>query len=119
LIMNQFDRTVIAAINRHGIDAVYSSTSTGVYNPATGTATNTSASYTVKVYKRQFLATQFNQPHLVGKETAMFYVAASQLAVVPKPQDTLEFNGKLFKLDSVQEHAAHGAVVLYRLIGVA
>ena len=117
--MNQFDRTVIAAINRHGIDATFSSVSTGIYDPATGTAANTSASYTIKVYKRQFTATQFNQPHLVGKETAMFYIAASLLSVVPKPQDRLEFNGKLFKLDSVQEHAAHGAVVLYRLIGVA
>lgn len=116
--MNYIDQTVKQMINLHGINCIYTSVITGEYDLATGTVTNNSSNYNVKMYMRHLKQNQFSYPDLVGKDAAMFYVSATDLVITPKVQDLIVYAGKTYKVDSFQSHAALGSVLMYRIIGV-
>lgn len=116
--MNKFLQAAISAINRHGADCTYKTIQTSSYNPATGSSTTSSTDYVVKTYQKQIIANQYNYPNLVGKESAMFYIANNSLGFTPKPNDKIVQAGKTFTVVSVQEHRAESVIVLYRIIAV-
>ena len=106
------------ALQRYGLDLVYSSVTTGAYNVETGTTTNTSVPYTLRMYPKQINANHYSYPTLVGKEVIMFYLANPPLAFTPKLNDEIAYKNNTYRVQSYQEHMASSTVTLYRIIAV-
>lgn len=115
--MNQFESSASNAILRHGVSCTYKILQVGTYDTATSKVVNTEISKTIIAYKKSVKVNQFSYPNLIGKEVAMFYVLASDVAS-PNVGDHIVFNGKSFKVDSYQSHSASGKVIVHRIIGV-
>lgn len=115
---NLFIKATASAIDRHGLSSTYKVITEGAYDVNTGSATNTETSYTVKMYMKHIKANQFNYPNLIGKTAGLFYILAYGLAFVPTATDLIVYDGKTYKVDSVQSHAAGGSTVLYRVLAV-
>ena len=107
-----------AAIARHGSAVTYTRVSAGVYDLASGGSTATTTTHSIKAYKKHIKSTQFNFPNLIGREAAIFYVAADALAFVPKIKDQITIGTSTYTVDSIMEHVASGAIVLYKLVAV-
>ena len=116
--MNQFLIATKSFIDTNGISCTYTAVQEGTYNVETGSTTNTETAYTVKMYKKHLKANQYNYPNLVGKDTAMFYLVNDSLAFTPAVRDKITFSGVTYNIDSIQEHSALGAVILYRIVAV-
>jgi hypothetical protein len=113
-----FKQSVEYILSRQGILSTYTRVVEGVYDVETSSVTNTSTNYTVKMYMKHQRANQYNFPNLIGKEVGLFYISAASLPFTPEPQDLITFNGKVYKIDSVQSHSADGQVILHRILGV-
>lgn len=106
------------ALQRHGLDLVYSSVTTGAYNVETGSTTNTTVDYTLRMYPKQMQVNHYNYPTLVGKEVIMFYLANPPLSFTPKLNDEITYKNSVYRVQSYQEHMASSTVTLYRIIAV-
>jgi len=106
------------ALQRHGIDLVYSSITTGVYDVETGSTINTSVDYTLRMYPKQIIANNYNYPSLVNKSAIMFYLANPPLLFTPKLNDEIAYKNSVYRVQSYQEHVASSTVTLYRIIAV-
>ena len=113
-----FLTAVQGALQRHGVDLVYSSVTTGVYDVETGGTTNTSVDHTLRMYPKQIIANTYNYPSLVNKNVIMFYLANPPLAFTPKLNDEIAYKNSVYRVQSYQEHVANSTVVLYRIIAV-
>ena len=116
--MNQFLISTKSFIDTNGISCTYTAVQEGTYNVETSSTTNTETAYTVKMYKKHIRASQYNYPNLVGKDAAMFYLTNDSLTFTPAVRDKITFSGVTYTIDSIQEHSALGAVILYRIIAV-
>ena len=107
--------------------------SEGNYNIETGSTINTEFSFPVKMYKKHIRANQYNFPNMIGRDSALFYLAANErpapgeLGFIPAPKDKIYLftqfddvlpDGPTYKVDSVTEHAADGLVILYKILAV-
>lgn len=115
---NDFLRATKQLLQLHGKPAIYSRISAGVYDIETGSTTNSSSDISLQMYKKHLRANQYNYPNLIGKDAAVFYVAVDALTFTPKARDYITFDGVKYNVDSYSEHAAHGMVVLYKILGV-
>lgn len=115
---NEFLVNTTKFIDLHGVTASYISVLEGSYNVETGSTTNTETTYNLKIYKKHLKASQYNYPDLIGKNIAMFYISNNSLSFTPAVRDKIVFGSETFTIDSIQEHAALGQVILYRVIGV-
>lgn len=115
--MNWTVKATKRALQTHGLDLNYTTT-TRVVDEIEGTVTDTPVTYVLRIYPKSILATQYNYPTLVGKETIMFYLAADGLTFTVKPSDEIEYQGNTYRVNSFQSHSARGQVVLYRILGV-
>lgn len=115
--MNQFLAASIRLIASHGVSVTYK-TIVRTVNEVDSTVTETPTSYTVKMYPKHILANQFNYPTLVGKDVVKFYLANNSLSFIPKVNDTITYDGLTYKIQSIQETAANGQIVLYRILSV-
>lgn len=106
------------ALQRHGLDLVYSSVTTGVYDVEAGSTTNVNTDYTLRMYPKQVIVNQYNYPSLIGKEVIQFYLANPPLAFTPKLNDEIAYKSTVYRVQSYQEHMASGSIVLYRIIAV-
>lgn len=106
------------ALQRHGLDLVYSSVTTGTYNVETGSTTNSKVDYTLRMYPKEIIANNYNYASLVGKEVIMFYLANPPLAFTPKLNDEIAYKNSVYRVQSYQEHMASSTVTLYRIIAV-
>lgn len=106
------------ALKVHGKPATYIRVSSGVYDIETGKSTNSDTSYSIQMYKKHIRANQYNFPNLIGKDSAIFYVSATDITFVPNMRDKIVFDNVTYTIDSYMEHAAGGQVVLIKLIGV-
>lgn len=116
--MNQFAMATRNVIQRHGIVSTYRQITTGTYNPNTGVVVNTTTDYSIRIYMKQLIANQFNYPSLIDKESGIFYIDAADLSFIPKTQDLIIYHTKTYKVNSTQNFAALGSVILYKVIGV-
>ena len=116
--MNQFLVSASAMVNQHGESCTYTKVQEGTYSVATGSVTNTETDYTIKAYRKQIRATQYNYPNLIGKNGILLYMAPSSSVGIPESNDRITFGSDSFTVDSVQGHIANGEVCLYRLICV-
>lgn len=116
--MNRFLQSTLRVLSLHGKSATYTAVAEGSYNVETGSASNTETNYTVVMYKRHINANEYNYPDLIGKTSAIFYLANNALAFTPATRDKITFSGETFVITSITEHAAAGQVVLYKLVGV-
>lgn len=115
---NRFLESTVKLINRHGKSSTYLVVNEGTYSVETGSTTNTETSHTVTMYKRHITATQYYYPNLIGKTSAIFYLANNGLVFTPAVKDKITFSGETFVVQSITEHAALGQVVLFKIIGV-
>ncbi len=116
--MNEFLQAATNAINLHGISCTYTKVTNGTYDPNTGSVTNSTTDYTVKVYSKHLKATQFNYPNLIGKDAVLIYMVPSATVGKPDTNDRITIATDVYTVDSVQEHAAKGNVCLYRITAI-
>lgn len=116
--MNKYLRAALQQINLHGQVCSYAVVQEGTYDVETGSTSNTETSYSVKMYKKHIRATQYNYPNLVGRDVAMFYLVNYNLGFTPAVRDKITLGSDTYTVDSIQSHAAEGAVVLFRIIAV-
>jgi hypothetical protein len=115
---NEFLRESIYYTNLHGIVCSYIRVAEGTYNVETGSTTNTETVHSVKMYKKHINASQYNYPTLIGKDSALFYLANNNISFVPNIRDRIIYNSEIYQVDSYQEHIALGRVCLYRIVGI-
>jgi hypothetical protein len=116
--MNQFLQTTTKFILDNGIACSFIQVQEGTYNVETGSSVNSETTYSVTMYKKHIKASQYSYPDLVGKDAAMFYLANNSLAFTPAVRDKIVYSGVTYVVDSIQEHAALGQVILYRIVAL-
>lgn len=116
--MDRYLSITLKAINQHGRDCTYSIVTEGEYDIETGTTTNTETAYSVKMYKKHIRASQYNFPNMVGRDSALFYLANNKLNFVPSAKDKITIGAVTYTVDSVTEHSADGLVILYKILTV-
>lgn len=115
---NQFLQVVKRAILRHGQNCTYVRVTRSAFDPETNKVTETLSNTSIRMYRRHMNTSQFNFPHLIGKETIMFYAAADSFSVKPAIKDRITVGSINYVIDSIQETVAHGETVLYRMVAV-
>lgn len=116
--MDKYLAIALKAINTHGKTCSYIVVTEGDYNVETGSNTNTETSYSIKMYKKHIRASQYNFPNMIGRDSALFYLANNALTFIPSPRDKIIINNISYTVDSVTEHAADGLVILYKILTV-
>lgn len=116
--MNQYLAIILRAISQHGETCSYTKVTEGVYNVETGSTSNTDNSYSIKMYKKHIRSTQFNFPNMIGRESALFYLANNKLTFAPAIKDKITINSVVYTIDSITEHSANATVVLYKILAV-
>ena len=116
--MDRYLSALLKAMSQHGRLCTYSSVVEGSYNIETGSVTNTETTYSVKTYKKHIRATQYNFPNMIGRDSALFYIANNNLAFVPKVKDKITIDNVVYNIDSIIEHSADGLVILYKILTV-
>ncbi len=116
--MDKYLGISLRAINTHGKTCSYTIVTEGTYNIETGSTTNTETSHSVKMYKRHIRASQYNFPNMIGRDSALFYLANNKLSFVPAVKDKITIDSITYTVDSVTEHAADGLVILYKILTV-
>lgn len=115
--MNPFLLSARRALQRNGLDLQYKS-NTRTVNPVNGVPTTTTVTRTVRAYPRHLEATQFNYPSLIGKDAVMFYLNGD-ISFKPGSADVIEYDGKQYRISTVQSFSARGQICLYTAIGVS
>ena len=116
--MDKYLAIILKAINQHGKTCSYSKVTEGTYNIETGSTTNTETAYSVKMYKKHIRASQYNFPNMIGRDSALFYLANNKLSFVPANKDKITIEGTTYTVDSITEHAADGLIILYKILTV-
>lgn len=116
--MDRYLAVILRAINLHGKLCTYSKVTEGSYNIETGSTTNTETTHSVKMYKKHIRASQYNFPNMIGRDSALFYIANNNLGFVPSNKDKITIDGTTYTIDSITEHAADGLVILYKILTV-
>jgi hypothetical protein len=116
--MDRYLAVALRAINQHGKNSTYTVVTEGTYNIETGSTTNTETSHSVKMYKRHIRASQYNFPNMIGRDSALFYLANNNLSFVPAVKDKITIDSVTYTVDSITEHAADGLVILYKILTV-
>jgi hypothetical protein len=116
--MDRYLAITLKAINQHGKNCTYSIVTEGEYDVETGATTNTETVYSVKMYKKHIRASQYNFPSMIGRDSALFYLANNKLSFIPAPKDKITIDATTYTVDSVTEHAADGLVILYKILTV-
>lgn len=116
--MDKYLSIILRAINQHGKTCSYTVVTEGLYNIETSTTSNTETSYSIKMYKKHIRATQYNFPSLVGRDSALFYLANNNLSFIPAAKDKITIDSIVYTIDSVTEHSADALVILYKILAV-
>ena len=116
--MDKYLSIILRAINQHGKTCSYTVVTEGLYNIETGSTSNTETSYSIKMYKKHIRATQYNFPSLIGKDSALFYLANNALTFTPRPKDKITVDSVTYTVDSIMEHSADGLIILYKIMTV-
>lgn len=116
--MNNFKRSAVNLVARHGVSLVYKSVVRTI-NEVDSTVTQVVTNHTVTMYPKHINANQYNYPTLVGKDAVMFYLANPPNAFTVTLNDTITYQGKNYKVLSWQSHIARGEICLYRIMAVA
>jgi hypothetical protein len=116
--MNPFLASTKKLIDLHGDTCTYKVVNEGAYNIETGSTANTETSYSVVMYKKHLVANQYNFPDLIGKDSAIFYLANNSLSFSPNINDKVLFNTETYTVQSIVKHSARGDVVLFKILAV-
>ena len=116
--MDKYLAIALKAINTHGKTCSYVIVTEGTYDIETGSTTNTETSHSVKMYKKHIRASQYNFPNMIGRDSALFYLANNNLGFVPAVKDKITIDSITYTVDSITEHAADGLVILYKILTV-
>lgn len=116
--MDKYLAIALKAISQHGKSCTYTTVTEGTYNIETGSTTNTETTHTIKMYKKHIRASQYNFPSMIGRDSALFYLANNSLSFIPAPKDKITIDSVTYTVDSITEHAADGLVILYKILTV-
>lgn len=116
--MSAFDNAAKRLIHKHGVSCVYVNVTTGTYNTATGTVTNTEVETTITAYPKQIRITSYNYPNLIGKKVTEFLIAASDINFTPKKPDKIKMNNEVYSVEAVVDIVADGVATLYKVLAV-
>ena len=116
--MSEFIEAAKELIYSNGVSITITAVTEGAYNADTGTVTNTETSTVVTAFPKVVKVNSFNFPSLVGREVVEYLVVATDIAAQPRPQDKITRGAVVYSVDSVREHVAQGAVVIYKIIAV-
>lgn len=112
-------QTPLNLINRHGITGTYVPKSTSVYDPATSSTIQTSATpVSVKMYLHQERNRNGMSPNIVAMNDPRILIsgiALQALGVVPKKGDTLTYDAETYEVLEPNRHYADGVVALWIL----
>lgn len=107
-------------INKYGKSITLTSVTTGTYNPATGSVTNTTSSATVKAivedYSYQDSGSGFTEG-LIKVGDKKFTVAAIDLSSAPKPGDTITLGSSTYSVIRVIETWSGEQIASYEIQG--
>ena len=107
-------------INKYGKSITLTSVTTGTYNPATGSVTNTTSSATVKAivedYSYQDSGSGFTEG-LIKVGDKKFTVAAIDLSSAPKPGDTITLGSSAYSVIRVIETWSGEQIASYEIQG--
>jgi hypothetical protein len=70
------------------------------------------------MYKRHIRANQYNYPNLIGQDAALFYLVNYNLVFTPTVRDKILIDSQVYNVDSITEHRANGAIVLYKILAL-
>jgi hypothetical protein len=93
--MDRYLAITLRAINQHGKNCTYTTVTEGTYNIETGATINTETAYTIKMYKRHVRANQYNFPNMIGRDSAVFYLANNNLSFVPAHSRSVQVSSLL------------------------
>ena len=113
----KFDDSVLRLINRHALKVVYKKTTSRTYDPSTGMTTDSETSFDVISYPKHIKATQYYMPNLIGKDSVLFYIRNDGRFSIDV-KDSIEYNGKIYVVDTYTNHIALGKVIMYTVVGV-
>lgn len=107
-------------INKYGKSITLTSVTTGTYNPATGSVTNTTSAVTVKAivedYNYRDSGVGFTEG-LIKIGDKKFTVAAIDLSVAPKPGDTITLGSSTYSVIRVIETWSGEQIASYEIQG--
>ena len=105
-------------INKYGKSITLTSVTTGTYNPATGSVTNTTSSATVKaiVEDYSYQDSGFTEG-LIKVGDKKFTVAAIDLSSAPKPGDTITLGSSTYSVIRVIETWSGEQIASYEIHG--
>lgn len=115
---NQFLQAAIRQITRHGVLVDYVTVSEGGYDIESGTTINTETSIQIKAFPKRVKASQFNYPHLIGKQVVEFLVAGNAFTTKPSVQDKITYDADTYTIEGISTHTALGEVCLYKILSV-
>lgn len=106
-------------IERHGVTVSYESIGSSTYDPATSTTTIAAGSTeTPKAYKTNTSYRDSQQPNLIGRESAVYLISASDIISEPKPKDKITDGSDVFEVVSYNQIKALGQTSMYRILVV-
>lgn len=115
-----FDTKMVALamrlITKRGQTIVYTRVTQGVYDPATGAATTTTASYTVKGLASDFNRAQDGMAFMSGlvlEGDKKITIPSAALTFVPTPGDRVSFDGFNMTVQTVKSTSAGELTALY------
>jgi len=106
-----FQLPVSNIINRVGTGVTYRSTSSSVYNVASGVNSPTYTDYPVKAFIRNYSPKEI--AGLIQQGDREVRIAAMDLTILPKPTDKITIAGKDFVVLSVNIMYPHNVATLF------
>lgn len=105
-------RAATKLIGQFGRSITLTTVTAGAYNPATGTAANTTSSVSVKAILEDYNGFEIaNELAVAGDKKVT--VSAADLASAPKPVDTLTIDGQVFTIVGVKAVSSGALNALY------
>ena len=104
-------------INQLGLLSTYNCITQGAYNVNTSQVQTSTVSYQVKAAQGTLSRKEQEATNLIGKQACDIYILPSSF--VPKPSDTILYDGTLLEIKEVQVQSGLGGVTAgYKLLCV-
>ena len=114
---NNFRNTAVRLINRYGQDSTYQKFTAGVYDPSTGTVSETAGAITpLKAYFQPLSTQEARNPALVGVDAVEAWVAYGDLPEVPKIGSLVSSQGLSYEVLTFKSHNYSAGVACWVLI---
>lgn len=111
--------STLRTINRYGKNVSYLRTIEGTYDIETSSMTEeTTISSTVKAYRTKISYSESQNPHLIGKDSAVYMIAGKSINFVPDVGDRIvdASDGSDYQVLFISKIDVQDEVALWRLV---